>query len=99
MKVIYTFWSNQSAAAEDGGAAGDDDQLVISYCLVCKTVEVYHRAIIATSTDEKQRVGRLPRSTAASGVPENECGTTNDDFSPELLQQEIESLINETKIQ
>jgi hypothetical protein len=61
MNVVYTFWDDHTAEAEAGGTSDAKNSLMIAYCQSCKTVEVFHRAMITCADTEKTLVAELDR--------------------------------------
>jgi hypothetical protein len=64
MQVQYTFWDDHSADAGLNTVNDAKNSLMIAYCEKCKTVEVYHRAIITKAKNEKALVKELDRRVA-----------------------------------
>jgi len=90
MRVIYSFWDNHTAEAEKRGLNDATNSLMIAYCQTCKTIEIYHRAIISDAKGEKAMNG------FNKSEPENDAEDFYGDSAPEApFDDEIDRILSE----
>jgi hypothetical protein len=96
-RLIHTFWDDHSAEAEKTGINDAAHTLTITYCLICKKVEVYHREIIANVKNEKRLVPELNQRVFGNRSDETEESESREEQqfeypSPEDIRNWIDDL-------
>jgi len=69
--LVHTFWDDHTAVAEKEGVSDAENSLMITYCRLCKTVNVYHRDIVADAHNEKSLISQLDQRVFGKRIDES----------------------------
>ncbi len=88
MHTTYSFWDDHTSDAEKKGVNDAQNTIMVTYCQSCKTIELYHRAIISNSEKTDGMIDIIDAEIYGPTVLQKNFSQDSDSFLPEEFDVE-----------